>query len=69
MSLFTLFCLLKTTTIEGSKQTKDCEKNLGEEAERLERWNFNAPTSGPALTASWICSRYSQVPILGLACE
>ena len=45
------------TTIERSKQIKDRETNLGKEAERLERWTCNAPTSGTVLTASWVCSR------------
>ena len=40
-------------------------------AERLEPWTFNseAPSSSPALTASWICSRASQDQILGHTCN
>ena len=35
-------------------------------AEQLEHWTCNseAPSSSAALTANWICSRYSRVQIL-----
>ena len=40
-------------------------------AESLERrtCSSEAPSSSPALTASWICSRQSRVQILGHACK
>ena len=40
-------------------------------AERLERWTCysEAPSSNPALTASWICSRLSRVQILRPTCH
>ena len=43
----------------------------GNVAERFERWTCNpeALSSSPALTASWICSRWSRVQILGHACK
>ena len=48
-----------------------CPVSHGKVAERLERrtCNFKTPSSSPALTASWICSRQSRVQILGHACK
>ena len=39
--------------------------------EWLGRWTCNseAPSSSPAVTASWICSRQSLVQILGHICK
>ena len=31
-------------------------------------WNLEIPRSSPALTTSWICSRWSLVQLLGCAC-
>ena len=42
----------------------------GSVAKWSERWTCNseALSSSPALTASWICSRWSRLRILGHAC-
>ena len=43
----------------------------GSLAEQLWYWTFNpeVPSACPVLTASWICSWYSQVQILSKACK
>ena len=68
----------KTNKKTKNKKTKrachvrgSVEERGGSVAERLERWTCNpeALSSSPTLTASRICSRWSQVHILGNDCK
>ena len=57
---------------QGVQTDATCNSNnVGSVAAWIERWTCNseAPSSSPALTASWICSWQFRVQILVNACK
>ena len=67
--------LIETPEIRGNKKPEHENIYVTREAGSVAEWlkrrtcNSEVPSSSPALTANWICSRYSPVQILGHACK